>query len=389
MADIRKLYSAIVFLGILISGMCIDIYSPSLPAVTQFFQVDKSMVQLTIATYVFGYAFAQLFAGSHSDSIGRKLPLVVAAFLFTVVSFLIPYSETIYQLQGLRFLQGVTVAYINVPIRAVISDLFKGDEFYKEMNYVTIAWSLGPIVAPALGGYFQHYMGWQASFYFLAAYGGLIFILSAVILPETIAKRRHFSAKQLLANYWLILTNRDYFLGITVMGLLYAMLILFGVVCPFLIQNVLGYSPIDFGHMALLIGLAWFMGNLTNRVLYRVNMASKVRFAMMAMTITSFVMLLIALKETIWIYDIIAPLVIIFYFGGIIYPNHFAHCIALFRELAASAGALLGTVVVFLAGVGSVLGVFLKSHTQIPLTLTYFVICILCLICSYSMTYKD
>lgn len=388
MADIRKLYAAIVFLAILISGMCIDIYSPSLPAVTAYYHVDKSLVQLTIATYVFGYAIAQLFAGSHSDSVGRKLPLVVATGLFTVISFLIPYSETIYQLQGLRFLQGVAVAYINVPIRAVVADLFEGEEFYKEMNYVTMAWSMGPIIAPALGGYLQHYIGWQASFYFLAAYGGLIFILCAFILPETIKQKHHFSPHQLLSNYWHILTNRDYFLGVVVMGLLYALLILFGVVAPFLIQDILGYSAVEFGHMALVMGFAWFLGNLTNRILHKLNMASKVRFALTVMSVTSLVMLLVAMKESIWIYDIIPPLCVIFFFGGIIYPIHFAHCVAIFRELAASAGALLGTVVVFLAGLGSVLGVFLKSHTQIPLTLTYLIICIICLICSCLMTYR-
>jgi MFS transporter, DHA1 family, multidrug resistance protein len=124
MTHTRYFYAMIVIFGMLISGLSIDIYAPSLPAVTQYFNVDQSLVQLSITTYVIGYAVAQLFAGALSDRVGRKQPLVIAAALFTVISFIIPYSQTIYQLQLLRFLQGVAVACINVPIRAVISDLF-------------------------------------------------------------------------------------------------------------------------------------------------------------------------------------------------------------------------------------------------------------------------
>ena len=44
------LINAIVPLG----GMNTDIYLPSLPAMSHYFGADKTIVQLTVAAYVFG-----------------------------------------------------------------------------------------------------------------------------------------------------------------------------------------------------------------------------------------------------------------------------------------------------------------------------------------------
>ena len=51
------------------------------------------------------------------------------------------------------------------------------------------------------------------------------------------------------------------------LAIIYAQLILFNVVGPFLIQTVLGESPIVFGRVALSLGVAWFLGSLANRIL--------------------------------------------------------------------------------------------------------------------------
>ncbi len=75
-------------------------------------------------------------------------------------------------------------------MRSVIPDLFEGRELYKWMNYMVMAWSMGPIIAPAIGGYLQHYFGWKSNFYFLATYTILTGLLVYFYLPET-SKHRH------------------------------------------------------------------------------------------------------------------------------------------------------------------------------------------------------
>ena len=78
-----------------ISGASTDIFVPSLPAITAFFQVDKTFVQLAVSLYLLGYALFSLIICPLSDSIGRKKPLMFSLVIYTVSSFCITLAPTI------------------------------------------------------------------------------------------------------------------------------------------------------------------------------------------------------------------------------------------------------------------------------------------------------
>lgn len=238
----RYWWVAIALFGVMLSGVGIDLNMPSLPAVADHFNVNKSFAQLTITAYLIGFGLTQMFAGALADSIGRKKPFVIGGVVYVLVNLLAPFSQDIYQLLGLRFIQGVSVAFCLVSMRAVIPDLFEGAAFKRMVNYMTMAWSLGPITAPAIGGYLQALFDWQGPFYFLAGYGAVLLILAVVYIPETIPKKTPFKFGSIITNSARMLRSKGYVLSMIYTGLLYAMLVLFGVVASFLMQDVLGYS---------------------------------------------------------------------------------------------------------------------------------------------------
>jgi Bcr/CflA subfamily drug resistance transporter len=379
----RHFFAILSLLVIPISGLSVDIYVPSLPAIHQYFGGNQSLIQLTITTYIIGFGFSQLFVGNIVDIIGRKKPFLLACIFFIVITVLTPLSTNVYELLCLRFLQGIVVACLSVSMRAVIADLFEGIEFFKMMTYVTVAWAIGPIIAPAIGGYLQHYFGWHAAFYFLAIYGIIMLALNIMFMPETATHSHPFNMPHILHQYKSILFRLDFFIGIICLGLLYAMLVLFGIIAPFLIQVVMHYSVIQFGHTALLIGLAWFLGNMTNRFILEIPMAKKVKLCFIIMLITCIIMLLAGLYLPININSLVIPTFILLYFGGIVFPNYFAINIALFPESPATANSLTGAFMTLLAGVCSGLGALLESNTQIPLTLTYLTMVLICLFSCY------
>ncbi len=381
----KHLWAAMAMTAVPLSGLSIDIYVPSLPAVTQYFGVDQSLVQLTISIYMLGFGIAQLFAGSIADCIGRKQPFIVAMVIYLLSSLLIPFSENIYELLALRFIQGFAIAVVSVPMRAVLSDLFTGKEFYKMMNYMTLCWAIGPIIAPAIGGYLQHFFGWRASFYFLAIYAAVSLVLVVWILPETLQEKKSFSPKRIMNDYRTIMTHLDYLGGIVCLGVLWSVVILFSIVAPFLIQNILHYSAIEFGHMALLMGLAWFLGNITSRILINVHFKIKVKFCLWAMLINSLVMVTIAFWQTINLMDLLIQTFIMIYLGGIIFPNYFARNISWFPKNAATANALTGAFMTIIASTSSGIGSLLKSNSQLPLTVAYVIVIVICMIV-YSFT---
>ena len=63
-----------------LSGAGIDIYVPSLPSMTEYFNTTPALIQLTITMYLLGYGSAQLAMGAASEVFGRR-PVVVAGSL--------------------------------------------------------------------------------------------------------------------------------------------------------------------------------------------------------------------------------------------------------------------------------------------------------------------
>lgn len=379
----KYLLATFALLVIPISGLSIDIYVPSLPAVSHYFNIDKSLAQLTITTYMVGLGIMQLFAGGVSDSFGRRKPYLYAMLVFIIVTLLVPFSSNIHQLLVLRFFQGASVALTIVPMRSVILDLFEGRELQKMTNYMTMAWSIGPIIAPAIGGYLQHYFGWQANFYFLGVYSIVIFVLTFVFLPETSQHYHPFHLGQIVSRYIQILFHWKFSAGLLINGLLYSIIILFSIVGPFLIQNVLHYSAVQFGHVALLMGLSWFMGAMTNRFLLDTPIPLKANICLWTMFIITLLILLMTCVVTMNLYNIVIPIFILLWIGGTLFPNYFGRNISLFPKTTGSANALFGSFVFFIAGVSSGLGTFLKATSEIPLAAAFVFIMILCLLINY------
>src|SRR3990167_8630946 len=118
MLSIKHKYflATLALLVIPISGLSIDIYVPSLPAVSHYFNVEKALVQLTITTYMMGLGIMQLFAGSVSDSFGRRKPFLIAMLIYILATLLVPYSRNIHDLLILRAIQGMAVALTVVPM---------------------------------------------------------------------------------------------------------------------------------------------------------------------------------------------------------------------------------------------------------------------------------
>jgi MFS transporter, DHA1 family, multidrug resistance protein len=379
----RNFLALIVSLTIPIAGLSVDIYVPSLPIISQYFGIHKSLAQLSITTYIFGFGFMQLFAGGLSDSLGRRKLFLVSIFIYILASFLAPISHTIYQLLFLRFLQGLGVGCMNVSIRAIISDLFKGQEFYKKISYITMAAAAAPIVAPVLGGYLQHYFNWYGSFYFLALYGSCMFVLSLIFVSETIKETRPFKIHKMLTNYLHMIKRWEYLGGIIILGLLYSISVLFGIIAPFLIQKVLHYSVISFSYVALLMALAWFLGTMTNRIFFEIPMIKKVKFCFCTMLLISTSMLFVSFVHSMTLYTIGIPTFLLFYLAGIIFPSYFAYTITLFPEYSAQANALMGSVMILLAGLSSGLGTLLHSQNLIPLSSAYVCISVIVLLIYY------
>ena len=105
----KRIFAGIVLLLIPLSGLCVDIYVPSLPAVAEALDATRADAQLTISTYVFGYGLGQLVAGPVSDAWGRKKPMILGALLHAAAVLWILNTSSIGLFIGLRALTRITL----------------------------------------------------------------------------------------------------------------------------------------------------------------------------------------------------------------------------------------------------------------------------------------
>ncbi|WP_259431028.1 MFS transporter [Coxiella burnetii] len=380
----KTFFGVLVCLIIPLSGMSTDIYLPSLPAIAQHFQTGKSLSQVTVTSFVLALALSQLIAGPVSDAMGRKILILTALFVQFLAIVAIIYSPTIQWMIGLRFLQGLGAAFMMVPVRAINMDVLSGHALKKQLNYNTISFAIGPIIAPFIGGYLQHHFGWQSNFYFLLIY---IIIVSGLVLlfyRETLSFRHSFSIRHLWKNYDIILRNFYFLLLGIFLGTLWGYVAIFNITAPLLVQTVLQRSAITYGHIALIMGVALFLGNIINRLSFYMDKKIKIQGALWSISLLTLIMLILSGRGHLSLTLLTIPTFFIIFFSGIIIPILMGEAMIFFPELAASANACFFTLIWLTFSLFTYLATWIKIHSLFPLAMAYLCINLFCLIAYYG-----
>ena len=70
----------------------------------------------------------------------------------------------------------------------VAADCVTSAERGAYIGFMSVGTVLGPSLSPILGGILSQYLGWKSIFWFLAIFGGVIFIFFLIFFPETCRK---------------------------------------------------------------------------------------------------------------------------------------------------------------------------------------------------------
>ncbi|HAG62080.1 MAG TPA: hypothetical protein DCL40_04160 [Coxiellaceae bacterium] len=330
-------------------------------------------VQASVTLYLLGYGIGQLALGTLSDSLGRRPILLAGAFVYTLACIESVRASTIHLFLMSRLVQGIAIAVPGIAAKACLSDCFSGKALQKASTYVGIAWSGGPILAPVVGGYLQHYLGWHACFYFLAGYSFLILIVSFIFLPETKKYKEAFYIKAIYLNYSKVLKHPVFIGCIICSCVIYSLMALFNVMGPFIIQDSLHYSAIEFGHVAFLLGATWFVGSLLNRLFLTFFDARAILISgLIIMVIITGCASLIMTKLPFGLTTVVTPLLLIYLAGGLIQPCSFAISPSLFPNLGGIVNAISGVCIMLLTSLITLLASQFTTHTQMPLIYLYF-----------------
>lgn len=331
----------LAFAMIPMSGLATDIYLPSMPSMATELHQPESNIQLTLSIFLISYGLTQFFAGSIVDSFGRYKISMASLALF-VVSFLITATtQNIFVIYAMRVLQGILSGFAVVSKRAFFVDVYEGDERKHYLSIMTIVWSVGPIIAPFIGGYLQKIFGWQSNFYVLAGYSLVLLILELIFSGETLKKRNPFNVEFLLKEYDSMFKAKDFFYGMIMCGISYSMIMFFNLCGSFIIEHKMGYSEVVAGYVSLILGFAWMAGGFLGKALINKSFLPKIRYANF-IQLSLIVLMFIASYFSNNIYSLVAFAFVIHVTAGFIFNNYFSYCIGRFPNSAGIAGGLTG-----------------------------------------------
>lgn len=193
----------------LIGSLSIDMYVPAMPAVAKYLLVSAKTIKLSLSLYLVPYALGQLFYGPLSDCFGRKrilLPAIALGMIGSACCAIAANSATFY---AGRMLQGAGFSAIGATIPAMARDVFSDKKFAQISSILSLVFGLGPIFAPILGGYINHWFGWHKIFIMISYYALLVITLVFFFIPETHNKnnRHTFSITAIAQTYTHILKN--------------------------------------------------------------------------------------------------------------------------------------------------------------------------------------
>lgn len=202
MFQIRKGSKYLVFFVVIFVALppfAIDTYIPAFGNIGDFFQVDVSILSITMSTYLIGFGVGMFFWGALSDRFGRKNILIIGMLIYILSTILCSFTHDFDTLIFMRFVQGLGDSPAAVAAAAILKDCYRGQKLMKMMATMVMVFMIAPIVAPIIGSMIIYTTGsWQDIFHFLTIYG-IILLIITLIIPETLFSQN--KSKSLLSSF--------------------------------------------------------------------------------------------------------------------------------------------------------------------------------------------
>lgn len=254
----------ILFLLVSFGSVGAVLFTPALPSIQAFFQVSIGEAQLTVTSYLIGYALGQLPYGPLANGIGRKKTLYLGVFLSIVGSLLCAVSSPLHSFGLLVFARFIQALGACVGLKVsftMIADIYDQTNATRAISKIFMAFAIMPGIAIAIGGFITQFSRWDMCFYFLACFGFFILFLISK-LPETAREidSRVLNINAVLKTYRAKLKDRHLVLSGLIMGCGTAVVYVFASKAPFIGMNLMGMTPKEFGLFNLIPPLGMLAG---------------------------------------------------------------------------------------------------------------------------------
>jgi DHA1 family bicyclomycin/chloramphenicol resistance-like MFS transporter len=367
-------YELIVLMGVLqaFAPLSIDMYLPSMPLLEKVFNATTAQVQVTLVTFLLGYALGQSLYGPITDRFGRKPPLYVSLALFVFSSAACAMSTSIHLLSVFRLLQAIGACGGAVVSRAMVRDLFPPVDLRRIFSMLVLVLGVSPLISPFIGGYLLIWFGWKSIFYTQATLGVLTLLTMHFRLAESLAPEnvRPLHADHIISSYTQLLRDRAFLGASLVCGFSSAGMFAYIASAPFVFINLYKLPPQQFGWLfaAVAVGLIG-ASQVNGRMPHGVPIWRILRIANLTQLVSGVLVLAAAATGFGGLIGIFAPVFVYMCATGFVFPNGNAVAMMRHGNMAGTASALLGTNQFVIAAVATIVLGMIDNSSVMPMAI--------------------
>jgi len=378
----------LVWLGLLqaFAPISIDMYLPAMPQMERVFHTTAASVQLTMVTFLIGYALGQALYGPITDRFGRKLPLYTSLGLFVASSIGCLLSPTIEWMAVFRLFQAIGACGGSVISRAMVRDMFPPSELRRIFSMLILVLGVSPIIAPLIGSYLLLWFGWTSSFYWQVLIGTICLLGAWLRLPESLApaSRVPLNVASMKSAYGRLFGDKVFLGASFVGGFGAAGMFAYITSAPFVFMNVYKISTQSFGW--LFGGVAAGMvaaSQINGRMSHAVPLWRVLRVANWAQFVAGLILLGCVLTGSGGVAGVAIGVFIFVSAQGFVFPNGSAIAMMRHGDIAGTASAVLGTNQFLIAAVTTAMLGFVKDPA-IPMAVVIAVCSFIALAINYA-----
>jgi MFS transporter, DHA1 family, multidrug resistance protein len=286
----RLVYIFVLGFLLMVQTLVTDMFLPAHPLIATFFEVPDAFVQYSLSAVTLGAAIGFFVAGPLSDSMGRKNPVLLALALFSLASAALYVAPGIEAFVVLRFLQGLAGAATAVIAQAIIRDLFVGNAMLKMLSRAWLISGIAPMVSPVIAAQLLLVApDWRVIPLALAILGVAIFVFASRSLVETLHKdNRRAKGFEGVAKRFVAVFRDRILVGLVIIGMVQAIgLFSYLNIIPFLYQDSLGLTPVEFSIAFSITAFCWFLGIQAGAKLGRMFKAHWVVFGALVLAVAA------------------------------------------------------------------------------------------------------
>ncbi|MGA0565147.1 multidrug effflux MFS transporter [Ancylobacter sp. VNQ12] len=271
--------------------LAMHIFVPALPIAQVDLGGGTAAMQMTISIYILGLAGGQLVYGPLADRFGRRPVLMMGLSLYTVAGLAAMWAPGVHALIVARLFQALGGCAGLVLARAIVRDTSHPKDTARRLALMNLMVTIGPGVAPLLGGILAEVTGWRSVFVVLTLLGLATLLLTWRLLPETV-KPFEAGGPGVAEAYGRLLRAPAFWAYAIGGGCATTSMYAFVAAAPFIFINEL-HRPVSEvgGYIAVLVLGVWVGSMLASRLIARLSIRRLLVGANMISVLAAFLLL--------------------------------------------------------------------------------------------------